>query len=191
MSVTKGYLSTMRIPADLHSTALETLLARAAERVRAVGRAHRLDPAATDEVFQEVRIRIWKAFEKTPEKIATLPASYVYQTASTAAIDLIRRGRARRADATDPIEDLPGLAAGTGLDPKAIEHAELAAQIEAALGEVLEARRGVVRMHLEGYDRNEIADLLAWTEPKVRNLLYRGLSDLREALGRRGIRPGG
>ncbi len=50
-------------------------------------------------------------------------------------------------------------------------------------------RRSVVRMYLTGYDREEIADLLGWTEPKTRNLLYRGLADLREILTEMGIGP--
>ena len=33
----------------------------------------------------------------------------------------------------------------------------------------------------------EIAELLAWSEAKVRNLVYRGLDDLRDALRREGI----
>jgi RNA polymerase sigma-70 factor (ECF subfamily) len=54
-----------------------------------------------------------------------------------------------------------------------------------------ESRRAVVRMHLAGYERDEIAELLGWSEPKTRNLLYRGLADLREILESWGIRPGG
>jgi RNA polymerase sigma-70 factor (ECF subfamily) len=42
-----------------------------------------------------------------------------------------------------------------------------------------------------GYDREEIADLLHWSEAKTRNLLYRGLEDLRQLLVARGIGPGG
>ena len=49
----------------------------------------------------------------------------------------------------------------------------------------------VVRMHLAGYPREEIATSLGWTEAKTRNLLYRGLDDLREALRARGIGPEG
>jgi RNA polymerase sigma-70 factor (ECF subfamily) len=37
-------------------------------------------------------------------------------------------------------------------------------------------------MHMAGYHRNEIAELLGWTEAKTRNLLYRGLSDLKAKL---------
>ena len=44
-----------------------------------------------------------------------------------------------------------------------------------------------VRMHLAGYPREEIAKLMGWTEAKTRNLLYRGLADLRERLTAEGI----
>ncbi len=44
-------------------------------------------------------------------------------------------------------------------------------------------------MYLVGYSRQEIADLLGWSEAKTRNLLYRGLDDLRRALSQRGIGP--
>jgi RNA polymerase sigma-70 factor (ECF subfamily) len=42
-------------------------------------------------------------------------------------------------------------------------------------------------MHLAGYPREEIARLMGWTEAKTRNLLYRGLADLRERLTAEGI----
>jgi RNA polymerase sigma factor (sigma-70 family) len=173
------------------SSSLDRLLARCAERVRFVARSHRLDPSTVGEVFQEVRIRIWKAFGGS-EKIAELPASYVYQTASAAAIDLMRRRRARRADVTDPLESQAGervTVEGPGL--AALEAQELGTQVDAALADLVPSRRPVVRMHLEGYDRHEIAALLGWSEAKVRNLLYRGMDDLRGALRRRGIGPEG
>jgi DNA-directed RNA polymerase specialized sigma24 family protein len=46
-------------------------------------------------------------------------------------------------------------------------------------------------MHLAGYDRREIARVLHCTEGKVRNLLSRGLADLRELLVEQGIGPEG
>ena len=60
---------------------------------------------------------------------------------------------------------------------------------EAFVDELDEPRNVVVRLHLSGYHRDEIAQLLGWTEPKVRNLLYRGLEDLRALLLARGIGP--
>ena len=47
-----------------------------------------------------------------------------------------------------------------------------------------------MRLHLQGYHRDEIAGLLGWSEAKTRNLLYRGLDDLRALLVRQGIGPG-
>ena len=43
-------------------------------------------------------------------------------------------------------------------------------------------RRRLLRLHLEGFTTQEIAELNGWTEPKARNLLYRTLGDLREKL---------
>jgi DNA-directed RNA polymerase specialized sigma24 family protein len=38
-----------------------------------------------------------------------------------------------------------------------------------------------------GHSREEIADLLGWTEAKTRNLLYRGLADVRARLLAEGV----
>ena len=70
-----------------------------------------------------------------------------------------------------------------------MDGAELAEQIGEAVGRLADSRRSVVRMYLAGYGREEIADLLGWTEAKTRNLLYRGLADLRERLTSMGIGP--
>ena len=125
------------------------------------------------------------------ERIAALPASYVYRAAESAALDLVRRRRARRDDTTDPIERVAERG-DVGLQlPERHEAQELGGLIEIALAEVSESRRGVVRMYLDGYGSGEIGVLLGWTEAKARNLVYRGLADLREALGRRGVGPEG
>jgi RNA polymerase sigma-70 factor (ECF subfamily) len=66
---------------------------------------------------------------------------------------------------------------------------DLAVALDRALLELVASRRGVVRMHLAGYPRQEIADLMGWSEAKTRNLLYRGLEDLRQQLTALGIGP--
>jgi RNA polymerase sigma-70 factor (ECF subfamily) len=174
-------------PADERSLALERLIARCAQRVRQVAGRHQLDAAAIDEVFQDVRIRIWKAFPDDPGEIDRLPASYVYRAASAAAVDFIRRARARRAHVSTNLDVVAATASADVDPPIAIG---IKSDLSAALDELAPSRRPVVRMYLEGYDRTEIATMLGWTEAKVRNLLYRGLADLRAGLERRGIRPG-
>lgn len=86
----------------------------------------------------------------------------------------------------DPVEPAPQLVASE--DPAGrLEGSEMSAHISRAVGSLAEGRGAVVRMYLAGYGRLEIADLLGWTEAKTRNLLYRGLADLRIKLTALGI----
>ena len=161
------------------SSVLEEVLLRYSTLVRNAARRHNLSESDVDEVLQDVRIRLWRALSSR-EKIAVAPASYVYRAAVSAALDLIRRRRARPEEWIDPVRE--SLLAGAGRPDQAVEAAELADRVAKALSLLCESRRLVVRMHLVGYHRREIAEILGWTEAKTRNLLYRGLSDLRERL---------
>jgi RNA polymerase sigma-70 factor (ECF subfamily) len=175
---------------DQLSAALETLVDHCAAMIRRVAWRHRLSDADVDEVMQEVRIRLWHAHqcgEDASEQIAGAPASYVYRTAMSAALDLLRRRRARRADLAVAIDEQE-LPAHAGEGPEqSMEASELTAQVARAIETIPVSRRPVVRMYLVGYPREEIARLLGWSEAKTRNLLYRGLADLRERLTGMGI----
>lgn len=171
---------------DLLSPALEATLRRFADQVRRTALGFGLAGDDVDELEQEIRLRLWKSLG-TGEKIGRAPASYVRQVARSAAIDLFRRRRARR---EDPLPDEPQR--GTMTAPTADQHlasGEFSAALARALEGLVTSRQGVVRMHLAGYPREEIADLMGWSEAKTRNLLYRGLEDLRERLTAMGITP--
>ena len=162
------------------SLALERLVRRSEGAVRGIGLRHGLGEAEIDELFQDVRIRLWKVQDGAPGKLEKLSPSYVYRTATSAALDLIRRKR----------RTPPGVVLGEGFPgPKdqspdhAMERDHLARRLEGAVARLHERRRPVIRMHLAGYPREEIAEVLGWTEAKTRNLLYRGLADLRALLG--------
>jgi RNA polymerase sigma-70 factor (ECF subfamily) len=174
---------------DALSAALEGVVARFAKMVRSVGARHGLSEADLDDVLQEVRIRLWRACS-TSEQVSGLGASYVYRTATTAALDLLRRRRARGADFTDPVDEHSGHLATNADAADELDAGELERQVLAALEGLPLSRRMVVRMYLSGYEREEIAELLGWTEAKVRNLLYRGLADLRAQLTKLGITAG-
>jgi RNA polymerase sigma factor (sigma-70 family) len=163
---------------DPLSQALESALTRFGAMVRHVGFRHRLAGADLDEMLQDVRIRIWRALE-TGEKISAVSPSYLYRTATTAALDLIRRRRPHREQSLDetPV---------ASLTLPAPDDTEEIARAVSFLGE---GRRQVVRMYLAGYAREEIASLMGWTEARTRNLLYRGLADLRQRLQTHGIGP--
>lgn len=110
----------------------------------------------------------------------------------TAALDLIRGRRSRREEPIDVIANIALREPDPSVAPDgSVEARELAAAVASAVERVTPSRRPVLRMYLAGYDRDEIAGLLGWTEAKTRNLLYRGLADLRELLTAQGIGPGG
>jgi RNA polymerase sigma factor (sigma-70 family) len=171
---------------DSFSPALEAVVTKFAGMVRSVGWRHRLSEADVDEVMQQVRIRLWRAQGET-EQIRRAPASYVYRTAVSAALDLMRRRRAHRVDQTLSLESSePALPVKR--DPQAdLEYSELSGLVAQAIDQIPASRRPVVRMHLAGHPREEIATLMGWSEAKTRNLLYRGMNDLRERLTAMGV----
>jgi len=187
---------------DQISPAIETVLMRFAAMVRRIGIRHGLSESDVDEVFQEVRIRLWRARAEGSnrgadgvslgpvggEQISSVGSSYLYRTAVSAALDVLRRHRRPREDALEDVGQDP--AAPSRREPeRSLESSELAQQVARAIDTITPSRRPVVRMYLAGYTREEIAGLLGWSEAKTRNLLYRGLADLRERLTEQGIGP--
>jgi RNA polymerase sigma factor (sigma-70 family) len=175
---------------DSLSPALERVLERFGGVVRRVCWKYQFRGAEVDELLQEVRIRLWHAHaghQGASENLAAIPASYLQRTALSAAIDLLRRGRARRADRMVPVDDEPAGMSQSPAADQALAESETAEQVERAIQSIHASRRAVVRMHLMGHSREEIAQLLGWTEAKTRNLLYRGLADVRERLVAEGV----
>ena len=174
---------------DRISDQLESLVNRYAGALRSIAARYRLAPPDRDDLVQEVRVRLWRAVDS--ERMSTIPTSYLYRTATSAALDLIRR---RRTSREDSIDDLPGLERSlpdaAPRPDQAAQLSDLAVQIERAIETIPESRRRVVRMYLAGYNSTEIGTLMGWSEAKARNLLYRGLADLRERLEGAGVTPG-
>jgi RNA polymerase sigma factor (sigma-70 family) len=176
---------------DSLSPALERVLEKFGGIVRRVCWRYHFTGAEVDELLQEVRIRLWHPHggqDRPHETIAAIPASYLHRTALSAAVDLLRRRRARRADRMVPIDDEPLEMAEAPSPEPALAESELAEQVERAVQSIQPSRRPVVRMHLMGHSRDEIARVLGWSESKTRNLLYRGLADVRERLLAEGVR---
>jgi RNA polymerase sigma-70 factor (ECF subfamily) len=140
-----------------------------------------------DDLEQEARIRLWKAL--SGESDVERPASYIYRVAASVTIDAVRRMRARREDVVDPsasgtVFDRPG---PLPTPENALRRRELATTIADAVASLDTNRRLAVRLHLQGFTTTEIGRLLEWTEPKARNLVSRGMADLRTRLANEGI----
>jgi RNA polymerase sigma factor (sigma-70 family) len=174
------------------SKAIEELITRFGLALQgAIGRFH-MSRVEADELVQEVRIRLWRMLADGRHQ--QIPASYFKKLVRSAAVDLERQ---RRAHALPSADDAPAAPeydclsiACRGRSPlEELEDKELAASIALAVDTLREPRGLVVRLYLSGHDRVAIAELLGWTEAKTRNLLYRGLEDLRARLARMGIAP--
>lgn len=174
---------------DDASSALEDHIRRFAGLLHHARRRHGLAPEDLDELVQEVRVRLWRA-QGTGEKISAVSSSYMYRTAMSAAVDLIRRRRHER-------HEVASLDAGGGAeealhDPSSghdVRSEEILQAMGRALGKLARPRAVAVRMHLAGYSREEIGGILGWSEAKTRNLIYRGLADLRARLTELGVGP--
>ncbi|MEM1181077.1 MAG: sigma-70 family RNA polymerase sigma factor [Acidobacteriota bacterium] len=150
-----------------------------------------------EDVEQEVRVRLWKSIESG--RNIEHPPSYLYSIASTVTIDAMRSVRSRRrhlaspeasddnGDGEGPLERRP---ASEPSPESQTRRREMLAAARRLLDELPESRRRAVGLYLQGFKIQEIADLMGWTEPKARNLLYRGLSTLREHLAAEGLDHG-
>jgi RNA polymerase sigma-70 factor (ECF subfamily) len=173
----------------------ERLLQRYAALLRGVIAQHCPRDLGLDviDIEQDARLRLWRALER--EKELTDPASYIHRIAVTATIDAVRRVLARREDQLstevaddDDVNHVMTIAEDPSKAPDAVTaRHELMQRIAAAVASLPDNRRRAVELHLQGLSLMEIAELLGWTEAKARNLVYRGMDDLRDALRREGI----
>ncbi len=167
----------------MHNEDLD-LLARKYSRLIRSAIARVAGPATdliAEDVEQEVLLSVWKAMpgEQTP----THPSSYLYRTAVRETVRILKKLRT-----TSPLE---AGAERPGSDPEPdvlIESKELGEVIRQALKEISADRRRAVQAHLAGYDVKEIMAMFDWSYNRARNLIARGMNDLRTKLDRRGYR---
>jgi RNA polymerase sigma factor (sigma-70 family) len=161
---------------------LETLVERYAALIRsAVGRvAGSRSADIGDDVVQRVTTALWKRLKG--EQVIDHPASYIYRCAIREALrELDRLGDALSAPLDEQLaDDAP--------DPETVLQArQLGATIETCFADLHPERAQAVRAHLAGFAVEEIMEMYAWPYQKARNLISRGMADLRARLAQRGI----
>ena len=134
-----------------------------------------------DDIEQTVVINLWHQVER--EQAIADPASNIFKAAIRETVRAVQRERSREAAAASAV------AASRPADP---EQLAAARQRREALAAALEThapdRARAVRAHLGGWSVQEIMDLTGWSSQKTRNLVRRGMADLRAALFASGVR---
>ena len=146
----------------------------------------------SEDLVQVALMRVLEV-QRRSEGNARLSSSYLRKVAYSALVDEIRRWRRRK---EVPLETEDG-----GMDPAAERASgspdpeessggrEIGEAIRDCLGRMVGPRRSAVALHLQGHSVPEIGKLLGWDGKKADNLVYRGMSDLRDCLGSTGVRP--
>ncbi len=142
---------------------------------------HGLD---VDDLFQEVKIKIWRVLSR--EKRINNFASYIRKIVDSTVIDQLRKVK-RQETVYNHEKEKKITEQKTKYAFAALHGGELKEIIARALDTLLESRRKAVRLYLMNMSLEEIAAFCGWSKDKTRNLLYRGLADLRNELRRSGI----
>ncbi len=136
-----------------------------------------------DDIVQESCTRLLKAIRNN-NPINNLE-SYVYRIGVTTAIDALRKIKSRKETTLDDVcSTLQGQvdynAPPSAEDELQTQHS--IKQIKSRINQLSENRKATVVLHIQGYSIEEIANKLNWTEDTARNLIYRGMSELRSKL---------
>ncbi|KEO83490.1 RNA polymerase sigma factor [Tumebacillus flagellatus] len=134
------------------------------------------DEAEAKDVVQEVFFRAFKQWENFRGEssyktwLLSIARNYMY--------DLMRRRKTRE----KYLDHVPAPSVSTPND-----FAEDMIVLRESLAQLKDSYRQVILLrHLEDLPVNEVADILGWTEGKVRTTLHRALKRLRELMEERG-----
>ena len=140
-----------------------------------------IDP---DDISQEVKIKLWNVL--VDEKKIFSYSSYIKKIVNSCVIDQIRKSR--REEGVISNEKRKKISDRRTFYKR---HYFSEDQLKKLVGEAVESlmlsRQRVVKLFLLNMTLEEIAIFLNWSEAKTRNLLYRGLDDLKKILREKGI----
>ena len=137
-----------------------------------------------DDLTQIAVSRILDRLRSTEGQLDLSPG-YLYRTAYTVVIDEIRRRQRLHEIPLDP--DVPVQSSEGNPERQAFSR-EVREAITSCLARLATSRRRAVTLHLMGHSVDEISALLGCRYKQAENLVYRGLSDLRGCLRKRGVR---
>jgi RNA polymerase sigma-70 factor (ECF subfamily) len=139
-----------------------------------------IDP---EDIIQEVKIKLWKRLGH--EKNINLRPLYIQRVINSTLVDHLRQ--LRREEKVILFEKQRLLDEERESSDASLQRDIFWRSVGDAADSLMESRRKVVKLFLMDLTIDEISSSLRWSKNKTRNLLYRGLSDLRGKLRDRGV----
>ena len=137
---------------------------------------HGIDP---EDIIQEIKIKLWKLLS-SEKKIYNYP-SYIKKIVNSSVIDHLRKFK-RNEHIVLHEKNKCISETEYAYGPELIRLKNLEEAVDKAINLLRDTRRQVVKLYFLGFNVTEIAHYLKWTISKTRNLLYRGLHDLKNIL---------
>jgi len=132
-----------------------------------------------DDIAQEVRLDLWKQVARG--QVIEFPATYIYKATIRETVRALRRMTTREMDSIDENNNAARLV--DGADPfKILAARDQFRSILAEIRGLAPERQAAVRAHLEGFEFHEVMIMHGWSYQKARNLVARGMADLRAGL---------
>lgn len=150
-----------------------------------------IDQSDMDDIEQEVKIKIWREILKSEKEIHNF-GSYIWKVTYTTTCRAMKKLFAQKKQlllqrgTNGSIEDFPQVFIHN--PDRQYERKELIDLVRRAVDALIESRRQVLKLYLMGMPLDEISEFFNWSDGKTRNLLSRGLADLRQGLLAKGIR---
>jgi len=142
------------------------------------------DPAAAEEVVQEVFLRIWNAPDRFDPERGSM-RSYLLAQAHGRAVDLVRSDTSRRRREERDAMRSPG--SGSDVEVEVMDLA-VAEHLKGAVHALpLEERRAIELAYFGGHTYREVAVLLSEPEGTVKSRIRSGLNRLRVGLTDAGL----
>jgi len=135
-----------------------------------------------EDVEQRVLVALWKV--TSGEQEIRHPSSYIYRAAVRETVRVLKEER-RGGESIDGLEQR---ADGRMRTPEELAASkQLGATIMESLSTLSRDRQRAVRAHLAGFEVREIMEMFGWSYNRARNLIVRGMADLRKSLREKGI----
>lgn len=138
-----------------------------------------------DDVAQAVALSLWQQVSR--EQNITYPSSYIYRAAIRETVRAVSKELDRvRTHGSIDAEEMPPVISLAPDPEAAASAAEVGRDIRTAIAGLPADRQRAVRAHLSGYSVEQIMQAYGWSYQKARNLVSRGMADLRAALIKEG-----